>query len=838
MGQNSSQSITSGRRSRPVPKIHLPRDWNTRDSTRSFLTGTRSTYCRTCGWEGDAASVFHSDADPPMTAFGETSTKHCFSCQIRTALIQGIIFDTLNHLPDAEDALTLLPTDKGDNNFDITCRTGWQPIPVQTLFTPTELRAVLGTRPPRGIPLRRLDIDTSSYVSSSWAQEQIFNCFQNHDGCARFRKQGGPSVLPTRLLDLDAFRRSRDIVLVHNSRVPDAARYVALSYCWGEHQPLCRTTLPTLRDRMKRIPWSTLPQTFKDAVLFTRSLRVRYLWIDAVCIIQGDAADWVRESGKMFDVYRNSYVTLAAGWGDSSTTGLFSTSSGTKMAELSFRGRRWPLYVRKRHTVEGNWVANGKFEELPLLRRAWTYQERLLSPRMLLFARGDLHFECFNEAACECGYTQDPLIREFSDNETKKQYFFRQVVQLEAAFRNYGEISRRSQESDESAGDSEDSDTAWTDDLSSGSESSDGPRNVPHGKQGIQLAWRNTVEDFSRLQLTNESDRLPAIGAIAAQFSKIRVGETYLAGLWSGSLLYDLLWQKSSESSAGSYWCRPWKPIRSGTAENAPSWSWAWCGVDIDWCYSGGRGGFDFRRLKTTYKADIVRAECSYKGNNPFGTLKSNKLVLRSQLLPCWLARNWAEWNANSLSDIGRLQCCSGFHYAELRCTIDMHSEQFFQQHPPGVARRVYLFLILKGTDRYKREFGFYLLLRAQNRRRNIFKRVGLVRWEFWGHTIQYGASFGGEIKELQHCYEEHRDGGADEIAIKEDDDPWNLEGAERDSDNKSDFSITGSEEASLPEYVDPDTWQRTAAQVQYMNHFQMNRAFNVYSRQETITIV
>ncbi|RYP74729.1 hypothetical protein DL770_007548 [Monosporascus sp. CRB-9-2] len=456
MLQNSTQSITSGRLSRPVPKIHLPRDWNTRDNTRSFLTGTRSTYCPTCGWYGDAAGVFRSDADPPMTAFGETSTKQCISCQIRTALIQGYIFDALNHWPDAEDSLVIYPTREGDNTFDIICRTDsrWQPIPVQTLFTPTELRDALGTRPPRGIPLRRLYIDTSSRVSSSWAQEQIFDCFQNHDGCARFQRQDGPAVLPTRLLDL--------------------ARYVALSYCWGEHQPLCRTTLPALRDRMKRIPWSTLPQTFKDAVLFTRSLQVRYLWIDAVCIIQGDAADWVRESGKMFDVYRNSYVTLAAGWGDSSTAGLFSTSSGTKMAELSFRRLRWPLYVRKEHTVEGNWAPNEKLQELPLFRRAWTYQERLISPRVLLFVRGDLHFECFNKAACECGYTQDPSTGEFGDNETEKQYFFRQVVQREVAFGNYGEFSGRSQENDASAGDSKDSDTAWTDDLSSGSELSDG----------------------------------------------------------------------------------------------------------------------------------------------------------------------------------------------------------------------------------------------------------------------------------------------------------------------------------------------------------------------------
>jgi hypothetical protein len=38
----------------------------------------------------------------------------------------------------------------------------------------------------------------------------------------------------------------------------------------------------------------------------------------------------------------------------------------------------------------------------PLLKRAWVFQERLLSPRLLHFSFGELIWECRHVSACEC----------------------------------------------------------------------------------------------------------------------------------------------------------------------------------------------------------------------------------------------------------------------------------------------------------------------------------------------------------------------------------------------------------------------------------------------------
>ncbi|KAH7370060.1 hypothetical protein BKA65DRAFT_386907, partial [Rhexocercosporidium sp. MPI-PUGE-AT-0058] len=47
------------------------------------------------------------------------------------------------------------------------------------------------------------------------------------------------------------------------------------------------------------IPSITLPATFRDAVVITRLLGVKYLWIDSLCIIQDQLSDWEHESAKM-----------------------------------------------------------------------------------------------------------------------------------------------------------------------------------------------------------------------------------------------------------------------------------------------------------------------------------------------------------------------------------------------------------------------------------------------------------------------------------------------------------------------------------------------------------
>lgn len=90
-------------------------------------------------------------------------------------------------------------------------------------------------------------------------------------------------VLPTRLVDLGLESYASSVKL-HISKEEENAEYSALNYCWGRLQE-CALTTQTLEAWTHEIPVKDLPRTLQDAVEITRKLSIRYLWVDALCIV-------------------------------------------------------------------------------------------------------------------------------------------------------------------------------------------------------------------------------------------------------------------------------------------------------------------------------------------------------------------------------------------------------------------------------------------------------------------------------------------------------------------------------------------------------------------------
>lgn len=88
-----------------------------------------------------------------------------------------------------------------------------------------------------------------------------------------------------------------------------AEKCVALSYRWGQKQ-LQRTTMENLAANIGSIDFEALSPTLKDAITITRSLRLRCIWIGALCIIQDSAEDKMKEIANMANKYENVIVTL------------------------------------------------------------------------------------------------------------------------------------------------------------------------------------------------------------------------------------------------------------------------------------------------------------------------------------------------------------------------------------------------------------------------------------------------------------------------------------------------------------------------------------------------
>ncbi|ORY66527.1 uncharacterized protein BCR38DRAFT_338665 [Pseudomassariella vexata] len=213
----------------------------------------------------------------------------------------------------------------------------------------------------------------------------------------------------------------------------------------------------------------------------------------------------------MYHVYKNACVTLGGLWGESSRSGLFSDTTDWApklVANLTSGSYGWPLFTQRidRHPEFLNFQYTDNWFQPPLSRRAWTYQERIVSLRLLLFGKTELVFICFQRAFCQCGVTDN-------SEEFNSKKFFDTVITRDNCRINSRDEERESAAAEEA---------------------------VNHSKNQ-ESTWRVIVTEYSELQLTKQSDRLAGIGALAEQFQAARPDNNYLAGLWSGSIFRDLL---------------------------------------------------------------------------------------------------------------------------------------------------------------------------------------------------------------------------------------------------------------------------------------------------------
>ncbi|KAK7998397.1 hypothetical protein PG989_006437 [Apiospora arundinis] len=221
----------------------------------------------------------------------------------------------------------------------------------------------------------------------------------------------------------------------------------------------------------------------------------------------------------------------------------------------------------------------GSFEQqCPLFTRAWVYQERMLSRRVLLCDHRELQLECRTSFVCQCGNKNTPP-----------------HMRLANPAQVYAKHT-----------------------YSKTSDSSRFGRN-----------WHHALQAYSQLRLTHGSDKLPALSACASDFSAGR--GRYLAGAWEQSLVEDLLWVVDLPKQS------PHKR-RGRPVWRAPSWSWASSDEETGVKFEGKTVNFS---LPTTdpsikaFRARKLKVECTLKppGLNRFGGLAHGYMQLRTPLV-------------------------------------------------------------------------------------------------------------------------------------------------------------------------------------------------------------
>lgn len=415
-------------------------------------------------------------------------------------------------------------------------------------------------------PVGPRQTDVRSEECMRFMKESIAECCREHPGCAMQPE----SFVPTRLIYVGGgkheLRLCDDIPSGHN------VTWAALSHCWGGGKPLSLTK-STLNGLKENINFLELPATFQDAVTVTQELGLAYVWIDSLCIVQDDKTDWEKEAARMGAVYSRAFIVISgASSPDPSTPYLRSREEEWLPKRFNFPispGVTIPIMVRQRHLLAAP-LDQGLLE--PPFTSSWATLKKV-GP---LYARG----WCFQEsflASRILNFAPGAVIYECKTHRKSEDQLPPYPSTIPGTL---GEVTPLEQ-------------------------------------------WHMIVKSYTSRQLTFTGDKLPAIAGAATTMPQARTSR-YLAGLWSESLLLDLMWQVMPG--------RAHIPLMTKEhEENAPTWSWA----SMNW-------GVVWSPLQSPQLlATVVHAETNVVGVNPYGQVSGGKITLRGRIKYCQLSADY-----------------------------------------------------------------------------------------------------------------------------------------------------------------------------------------------------
>jgi hypothetical protein len=345
----------------------------------------------------------------------------------------------------------------------------------------------------------------STEAATSW----LTSCVQQHPNCAKM----DDVFVPPRLLRI---ADNHDQVHLVDMDTKKPVPYAVLSYCWGGDQEF-KTTKSNVKTKCRAM--KDLPQTIQDAFHVTRQLQLEYLWVDSMCIIQDSIEDKSALISQMHRIYACAHVTIAASMASRCTEGFLAprTDIPTFLIPISYRT-----------TVDGPsrvgsiiLISSPRNSVEPLVTRAWTLQESLLSRRILSYGSRQLRWFCATDEHCDGG-----VLDRDSANFASFQTLEETVIDL----------PRRSFKA----------------------------KVLP--RDPTSLPWLQVVEQYAKRDISVPSDKLIAISAVAQRLKAMTKGEwgSYHAGIWQERFFEQLLWAMSTGEIAK----RP-------AEYRAPSWSWA-----------------------------------------------------------------------------------------------------------------------------------------------------------------------------------------------------------------------------------------------------------------------
>jgi hypothetical protein len=145
---------------------------------------------------------------------------------------------------------------------------------------------------------------------------------------------------------------------------------------------------------MEGIPMKSFVGTVLDAINVSRRLGIQFIWIDALCIIQDDPKDFTLESVRMHKVYGHAILTLSICSSKSAAESFLIRREAETLRLLSC------FLVKNKLSLVEKTLEDVRARS-PLTKRAWTFQEELLSPRILYWSDQGIFWNCSRRQCVE-----------------------------------------------------------------------------------------------------------------------------------------------------------------------------------------------------------------------------------------------------------------------------------------------------------------------------------------------------------------------------------------------------------------------------------------------------
>lgn len=327
----------------------------------------------------------------------------------------------------------------------------------------------------------------------------------SHLGC----KDDLPLKRPTRLIDMGDDDQD-SLRVVQGETLTDNDHYAYLCYTRGFTSCLA---FPVLfhPNYLQGFPRDALPPTMEDGLRIIQACGLRYVWVETLCIVQGDEEDERQETSRQSQYLQGAAFVLAAASSEGNLDGMLAErvpplhNIGTvQFVPPSSPALSCGLHLRRP-------LQSATEATQTMLRRAWASSELVLSRRLVAWGADQVHWTC------------------------------------RTCLRSEGSTAVGN--------------PSWTRYLPPPARAP----NLPNGIARAHFMWYTLVELYSGSTAFRFWDRLAAVERYANFYSAHSISSSYLSGLWEDDVANGLLWYVTDLMNTR----------HPSTFHLAPSWSWA-----------------------------------------------------------------------------------------------------------------------------------------------------------------------------------------------------------------------------------------------------------------------